>query len=255
MRSHAPPLRFSPSHTSARSWARSGPPPRWRTGSCGPAGWRWCWPAWRAACAARGRPRSAGALLLAPTSWRLRGENTGFHAELEGGTPVVACVLRVCCPFFFSASSSSSCFPLAYFLFRLPLLQTRKNTACGKLIRSAATRRPVADTSQSPSTGGVSPPPRGRSVCVCVCPPPLSPPQLRGCPPCVGRCLSVQEAEISLAEVAQWAASSELRLFREETCCAERQAGQWRAELLLLLCVCVCVCVFEAWFRYIPAQH
>ena len=39
--------------------------------------------------------------------------------------------------------------PLAYF-FRLLLLQTRKNTAGGKLIRSAATRRPVVDTSQSP---------------------------------------------------------------------------------------------------------
>lgn len=40
--------------------------------------------------------------------------------------------------------------PLAYFFFRLLLLQTRKNTAGGKLIRSAATRRPVVDTSQSP---------------------------------------------------------------------------------------------------------
>lgn len=81
----------SSSHTLAHSWARTGPPPRWRTGSCGPAGWRWCWLAWRAACAAKGRPQSAGAL-LAPTSWRLK---SGFQTELLRGIPVVAWLLRV----------------------------------------------------------------------------------------------------------------------------------------------------------------
>ena len=148
-------------------------------------------------------------------------------------------------PFFFSASSSSSCFPLAYFLFRLPLLQTRKNTACGKLIRSAATRRPVADTSQSPSTGGVSPPPRGRFVCVCV---PLLSLRLnfaaaRRVLVGVYRCRKrkfLSPKSHNEQRAASYASSERRRAARrgrlangEPSCCC------------CCVCVCVCVCVWS----------
>lgn len=154
-------------------------------------------------------------------------------------------------PFFFSASSSSSCFPLAYFLFRLPLLQTRKNTACGKLIRSAATRRPVADTSQSPSTGGVSPPPRGRSVRVCVSPSSLSASTSRLPAVCWSVFIGAGSGNFSRRSRTM---SSEQRATPLQRGDVLRGEAGWPMESRAAAAV-VCVCVFEAWFRYIPAQH